>query len=184
MLRFSLIACALLAGIVFGVPASDLGVGERESTEMLAVEFNELEDSVGSYEAHVDVILPPDYYEKGFNTRQRGLPLVLCLPGYGGDRKEHRRHFGLGFATKFKKMIQIYVDGRKDNDGWRYWSAFGPDWTGSCGGGFKKCGDSDVDYLRRVVIEATSRYNVDLRKIFVYGHSNGAAMAYRLACDA
>jgi polyhydroxybutyrate depolymerase len=34
-----------------------------------------------------------------------------------------------------------------------------------------------------VIADVRSRYNVDPRRIFVMGHSNGGFMSYRMACD-
>ena len=101
------------------------------------------------------------------------------LHGYSGEISEFRNTFGMGLTD----IIEVYVNGRKDNKGWRYWSAFGPDWGGACGG-WENCGDHDVAYLRRVVETAIDTYNVDVNRVYVLGHSNGAAMALRLACDA
>ena len=129
--------------------------------------------SVGVHDTVANVYLPKTL-EKG-----KKYPLVLMLHGYSGEISEFRNTFGMGLTD----IIEVYVNGRKDNKGWRYWSAFGPDWGGACGG-WENCGDHDVAYLRRVVETAIDTYNVDVNRVYVLGHSNGAAMALRLACDA
>ena len=46
------------------------------------------------------------------------------------------------------------------------------------------CADDDAAYLRELVAAAANLWRVDFGRIYAYGHSNGAAMAYRLACEA
>jgi polyhydroxybutyrate depolymerase len=41
----------------------------------------------------------------------------------------------------------------------------------------------DSAYLTAVINDVRDRYNVDRKRIFVLGHSNGGFMAYRMACD-
>jgi polyhydroxybutyrate depolymerase len=43
---------------------------------------------------------------------------------------------------------------------------------------------NDVAYLNAVLDEILSKYNVDKKRIFLIGHSNGGFMAHRMACDA
>ena len=45
---------------------------------------------------------------------------------------------------------------------------------------------SDIDdsaYLRTVIDSVSADYNVDPKRIFLVGHSNGGFMSYRMACD-
>ena len=41
----------------------------------------------------------------------------------------------------------------------------------------------DVGFLNRLLDELLASYPVDPRRVYLYGYSAGAAMAYRLACD-
>jgi poly(3-hydroxybutyrate) depolymerase len=41
----------------------------------------------------------------------------------------------------------------------------------------------DVGYLRAVIAEVSVRFAVDPRRVYVTGHSDGADMAHRLACE-
>ena len=136
--------------------------------------------------------------------------LVVLLPGYGDGYPSYTDQFGLGtqldlYAGRF---IQLLALGRTDTFGHQYWMAWG-DWVGSCHPNatysyfydgledeltpneawelaLQHCGPSraDVDYIRALVAATNASYNVDPGKIFALGQSNGAAMAYRLGCDA
>lgn len=46
-----------------------------------------------------------------------------------------------------------------------------------------KSGVNDVGYLLAVVEDIKVKYNIDPKQIFAFGHSNGAFMVNRLACD-
>lgn len=119
------------------------------------------------------------------------LPLVLLIHGYSDNPTDYRSSFGLEERINEDQFISVAPEGRFDNAGYRYWSAWG-NWCGDCGsaGGVHPfpchtlCGDGDVEYLRTLVSAMACKYNVDPRKIYAYGQSNGAGMAYRLACDA
>src|SRR5262249_16538348 len=41
----------------------------------------------------------------------------------------------------------------------------------------------DVAYLDGLIREISGVYNVDSRRVYLVGHSNGGFMAYRMACD-
>lgn len=43
---------------------------------------------------------------------------------------------------------------------------------------------NDVDFLRALIADVSSRYSVDSKRIYVTGLSNGGLMTLRLACDA
>lgn len=151
----------------------------------------------------VEVHLPGGY------RRTKSYPLVLLLPGYGTGAAAYNQQFGL---KGNEGVIQVLLEGRKDVYGMQYWMAWG-DWTGMCNDeiiwykyyyyfgenpgqeptpeewwthALKYCGaaDDDVLYIRRVVAATATRFSVDLSRVVAYGHGNGAAMAYRLACDA
>jgi len=127
----------------------------------------------------VSVHVPDDY------TGKTPLPLVVMLHGYSSDPLLYGKLFGLQDRMDEDKFIQIIPAGRKDKFNHRSWQAWG-NHCGECEASSKEhcCGDADVDYLRTLIYAATRNFNVDTKRIYVNGHSDGAAMAYRLACDA
>lgn len=107
-------------------------------------------------------------------------------------------------------MIEVLANGRIDTQGNQFWAAWG-DWVGDCSPSssshfyndayayeaslsaedwwqlaLEHCGagDADVLYVRSLVAAVAQEVAVDPQRIAVLGHSNGAAMAYRLACEA
>lgn len=75
-------------------------------------------------------------------------------------------------------MFVALVHGNVDAVTGRYfWNA-----TNACCD-FGKTGVNDVGYIVAVVEDVVAKYNIDPKRIFVFGHSNGGFMANRLACD-
>lgn len=119
------------------------------------------------YEVHV----PPGY--------QAGTPapLLVVLHGFAFEGKVQSLYFGLDNVTDPLGMLYVAPTGTTDDQGRPFWNA-----TDAC------CAPPGVDvddsrYLRAVIDEIRADYDVDDRRIFVLGHSNGGFMAYRLACD-
>ncbi len=65
-----------------------------------------------------------------------------------------------------------------DKAGRRFWNA-----TPECCD-FERSGVDDVAYITGLIAEIRAAYAIDPKRVYLVGHSNGGAMAYRLACDA
>lgn len=105
-------------------------------------------------------------------------PLLLVLHGYGSSGAEHASMFGLGVIPERERLIVAAPDGSTNSSKARYWNA-----VPSCCD-FEDTKVDDVAYLRGLVEQLRGRYAIDERRIYAVGHSNGGAMALRLACDA
>ncbi|HJQ85452.1 MAG TPA: PHB depolymerase family esterase [Candidatus Binatia bacterium] len=105
------------------------------------------------------------------------MPLVVMLHGYGASASFHETYLKLAPAAEAKGFLYAYPDGTVDADGKRFWNA-----TDACCDFYGSSVD-DVGYLGAVIDDMKSKYNVDAARVFVVGHSNGAFMAHRLACD-
>ncbi len=75
-------------------------------------------------------------------------------------------------------MLYVYPDGTENRIGRQFWNA-----TEACCAGPVSDEVDDSAYLAAVIANVRSAYNVDPRRIFVMGHSNGGFMSYRMACD-
>lgn len=108
---------------------------------------------------------------------QRALPLVVLLHSYGTPPEILDGALGLSSLGDEREFLFAMPRGRKDAIGALFWNA-----TDACCNFGGKSVD-DVAYLTSLVKDVQSRYPVDARRIFLVGHSNGAFMANRLACD-
>jgi polyhydroxybutyrate depolymerase len=104
-------------------------------------------------------------------------PLVILLHGYGADGVVQDAYFGLGRLVDQDGFLYAYPDGTVDKLGNRFWNA-----TDACCD-FFNTGVDDVAYLDAVISDMSAKYNVDPKRIFVTGHSNGGYMSHRFACD-
>lgn len=119
------------------------------------------------YRVHV----PPGY------DPTRATPLVVLLHGYTDEPEETEGYFRMHEVADREGFLLALPGGTRDRGGNRFWSA-----TDSCCD-FGGTGVDDVAYLTAVLDDAEARYHVDLDRVYLVGHSNGAFMALRLACE-
>jgi polyhydroxybutyrate depolymerase len=105
------------------------------------------------------------------------LPLVVLLHGYTANGAMQAAYFGLPDEADRSGFVLAYPDGTRDRLGNRFWNA-----TDACCDFFRS-GVDDVAYLDAMIEEIAARYPVDPDRLFLVGHSNGAFMAHRYACD-
>ncbi|HVV87184.1 MAG TPA: PHB depolymerase family esterase [Kofleriaceae bacterium] len=118
-----------------------------------------------------ELYVPPSY-QAGTPT-----PLVLMLHGYSANADLQEVYFQLQPEAEAKGFLYARANGTVDPLGNRFWNA-----TDACCNLGHSAVD-DVAYLRAVLDDIEARYTVDPKRVFVIGHSNGAFMAHRLACD-
>ena len=104
-------------------------------------------------------------------------PLLVVLHGYTSSSTNMKALFDFASIADERGFLSVYANGTKDLQGNPFWNA-----TNAC----CNFGSSSVDdsgYLMHIIESAKSRYNVDAKRIWVAGHSNGGFMAYRMACE-
>jgi polyhydroxybutyrate depolymerase len=104
-------------------------------------------------------------------------PLVVLLHGYTANGDRQAAYFGLPAEADKAGFLLATPNGTRDLMGNRFWNA-----TDACCDFFRS-GVDDVAYIDAVIDEIAARYTVDPARVFVVGHSNGAFMAHRYACD-
>ncbi len=102
------------------------------------------------------------------------VPLVLMLHGgFGSGSQAERAYRWDGLADR-EGFVVVYPDGIG-----RSWNAGGM----CCGPALRK-GVDDAGFLAQLIEVVAKSENIDRRRIYMTGMSNGAVMAYRYACDA
>jgi len=109
---------------------------------------------------------------------RKPLPLVMVLHGYGASGLLQALYFRLDTLVQEKQFLLIAPDGMPNKSGSRFWAA-----TPTCCEVDGKKVD-DVKFLTGLVDEVASVWAVDRKRVYLVGHSNGGAMAYRLGCEA
>lgn len=125
-----------------------------------------------TYHLYVPASLPKD----------RPVPLLVALHGGLGNGEQYRESSGFDGVAEANRFLVVFPDGtrvRATPQG-RVWNA------GACCGRAAE-GEDDVDdvaFLKSVIHHVEAEYRVDPKRVFAAGHSNGAMMSYRLACEA
>lgn len=108
-------------------------------------------------------------------------PLLLAFHGGGGDMNiqstdEYYRLISKsdteGFIVVFPNGISPFKSGKIAT-----WNA------GKCCGGARDKNVDDVSFIKQVVKNVSQQLNIDSKKIFATGMSNGGMISYRLACE-
>ncbi len=105
-------------------------------------------------------------------------PLLILLHGYTASGALQNTYFGLAAVAEERGILYAYPDGTVDSMGDQFWNA-----TDTCCDFYGSDVD-DVGYLLGLVDEIETKVNVDPKRIYFAGHSNGGFMSYRLACEA
>jgi len=105
-------------------------------------------------------------------------PLVVFLHGFAPVGGEGQAAFlGVLNMVDEKNLVMLLPDGTLNEDGDRFWN------------GASFCCDpndavDDVGYLSGLIEEAKQTYNIDEKRVYLIGYSNGGFMSYRMACEA
>jgi polyhydroxybutyrate depolymerase len=103
------------------------------------------------------------------------LPVVLSLHGGGGHAQQHRQSSGMDAAADRDGYIAVYPNGSGIlGNRLLTWNA------GNCCSYAMDRRIDDVAFISALIDDLARRANIDLRRIYVTGHSNGSMMAERL----
>jgi polyhydroxybutyrate depolymerase len=94
-------------------------------------------------------------------------PLLLALHGFTQLPLDHETVTGWSRVAAAKHFIVAYPSAQPARSAWNFAKE-----------------SKDVSYLRDVVRDISSKWCVNPRRVHAAGHSSGALMAARLACDA
>ncbi len=107
-------------------------------------------------------------------SRREPVPLVLMLHGGFGSGRQAEEAYRWDPLADRDGFVVVYPDGVG-----RSWNALG-----MCCGPALREGIDDVGFLAHLIEVVARAENIDRRRVYIAGMSNGAAMAYRYACDA
>jgi len=103
------------------------------------------------------------------------LPVVLSLHGGGGNAQQHRQSSGMDAAADRDGYIAIYPNGSGVlPNRLLTWNA------GNCCSYAMDRKIDDVGFISALIDDLAKRASIDIRRIYVTGHSNGSMMAERL----
>jgi polyhydroxybutyrate depolymerase len=173
--RHVLVVCAavLIAGAAFPTTPSSAGrpACTNQPTDGYVVRSPYLDDDQEAALQSVDAIdrrpadLPRTYqlYVPA-GLKRKPVPLLVTMHGLGGSGGQHAEKSELQVTADRHGFVLVSPTGART-------------WDNSDRA-------LDIGFLRDVVAQVRSEYCIDARRIFASGHSNGAFMTHRLACDA
>jgi polyhydroxybutyrate depolymerase len=119
---------------------------------------------IGDARRTYQVVLPP-------HPLAARLPVVIVLAGSGAPISDEERRTGLLPEVEAGKVILVYpVD---DVGSWN---------MGSCCGKAQRLGIDDVDFVTTVLAQIRARPDVLPDEVVLSGYSNGARLAFDIAC--
>ena len=112
-------------------------------------------------------------------TGDASAPLIILLHTYGRTGAVQDEYMGLSALADAYGFISVAPDGTPSaaENNPRFWNASAAccNWEG------EELDDSA--YIMGIIAAVKAQYNIDERRVFIIGHSNGAFMAHRLAHD-
>lgn len=134
------------------------------------VETLEIDGRTRTYRVHIPPALPSG-----------PVPLVVALHGGTGSGQQFQASSGFDAVAAARGFIVVYPDGvaTQLGDDRRVWNA------GGCCGRAQTARDNvdDVAFIAAVIDSVKGTYAIDDHRVFAVGHSNGAMMSIRLACE-
>jgi polyhydroxybutyrate depolymerase len=121
---------------------------------------------------------PYDWDEPAGVDKSKPAPLIVLVHGYGANGFVQDALFGFQQLADARGVYVAHPDGTTDAGGSKFWNA-----TDACCD-FNHTGVDDVAYLNAVTDDMEARFNIDKKRVFFVGHSNGGFMSHRMACDA
>lgn len=120
------------------------------------------------------LLYAPTNYDPG-----QAWPVVLVFHGGGGNAENARRMTGFNEVAEGEGFLVVYPNGNgRLEERILTWNA------GTCCGYAMEEGVDDVGFVRALLADLAGVANIDPKRVYATGMSNGAMMAYRLACDA
>ena len=108
------------------------------------------------------------------------VPLLVALHGGLGSSTQFATNSGFDGLAEANGFVVVYPDGvggLANGPGPQTWNG------GSCCGAAARLGIDDVGFVRQLLDSLARDLPIDPARIFAAGHSNGAILAYRLACE-
>ena len=127
--------------------------------------------TVGTAARPARLVLPPAH--DGVTP----LPLMILLHGYGASGIIEDTYLHTAAIARLRGFYLVVPDGTMDAGGRRFWNAQ----PGCCDFGHTNV--DDVAYLTGIIDQAEAVLPIDRTRIYFFGHSNGAFMSYRMACE-
>lgn len=110
-------------------------------------------------------------------SKDKSVPLLINLHGYTGTGASQSMYTFLQEAANKAGVAYLAPNGTQDNLENNFWNAG----KSCCNFNQKKV--DDVAFLNSLIDKSLAAANINPRKIYLFGHSNGAFMSYAFLCS-
>lgn len=119
----------------------------------------------------VPVFVPSSY------AADASVPLIVLLHGYGSSGLQQNDYMRLSEQVDRYGFVLATPDGTQETAGRnaRFWNA-----SDACCNFYANELD-DAAYVMGIINAVKAKYNIDARRVYLVGHSNGGFMSYRTA---
>jgi polyhydroxybutyrate depolymerase len=111
------------------------------------------------------------YIPASYNPAQPPVPLIFNLHGYGSSNVQQELYGNFKPIADTANFILCHPNGTLDDTNTRFWNA-----------GFGQTVD-DIGFLNALADTISAHYNINPRRIYSTGMSNGGFMSHTLACE-
>ncbi|PIR43469.1 hypothetical protein COV24_02600 [candidate division WWE3 bacterium CG10_big_fil_rev_8_21_14_0_10_32_10] len=111
-------------------------------------------------------------------VRDEPVPLLIALHGAFSNARMEANVSGLTEKSDKEGFLVVYPNGSGLFGNYLLsWNA------GNCCGYAKERNINDVKFIKNVINDVESTYNIDKNKVFVVGISNGGMLTYKIGCE-
>ena len=114
------------------------------------------------------------YVPSSYDSKKK-LPLILNFHGYGGQSIQFLKTVDMRTIADDKQFIVVYPQGSLDKEGF-------PHWNSGLKSDTNKSDTDDLGFVDKLITKISENYEIDEKRIYVTGFSNGSFMAYSLGC--
>jgi poly(3-hydroxybutyrate) depolymerase len=124
---------------------------------------------------------PVSLYVPSSYDGRTAVPLVILLHGLGSSGSQKEAYMQLRPLAEARGFLYCYPDALPSPLAGPFWNYF--TWSDVEAAASRFHNADDVGYLRGLIEEVASQFALDRKRVYLVGHSNGGAMAYRMACE-
>lgn len=165
---FNIAFALVFALVAFCAPDGSLVSAESASATAGDIESSvQIDGTERTYRVHIPgAVAPVD-----------GRPVLIVLHGGGGNGKQVDHSKGISDLADQEGFIAVYPNGSGRTSKLLTWNA------DNCCGYAHTQNIDDVAFISALIDEVIADYEVDPTRIYMIGHSNGAMMTFRVACE-
>ena len=114
------------------------------------------------------------YVPEAYDTTL-SYPLLFNFHGFGGNATDHMHSADFRPIADTADFILVYPQGLDLDDGQSHWNIAET-------GEDNKSNVDDFGFIESLIDEISSEYNINQKKIYACGYSNGAGFSFSIAC--